>query len=434
MLYLWLFFLLSRVLASDIGYFLVITDIHYDPYYTPGAPTNCPLRKLSGACCHDYNIPIIPYENASIWGSHGCDASYKFLDATFDFISSHHNGPGIFSTSNPDLLFNVGPLDFGLHLGDVPSHHDFNQSLRSNLNIIQKSSDLLRKYLKNIPIYPTIGNHDTFPVDTIGPRQLYGELYDGLARIWSPWIGEHTTIHQGAYYSIPLSSGVQLISLNTVFNNTHNIIESSFGYNDTEIQFEWLIQELEGHHNKSVWIIGHIPPGSSSVTNYYNSRYEEIMGKYSNVKVGFFGHTHSDEFVLLRGDRSDVHSHSYIIPSLSPLDRYPSYRIYSYNRTSFDILDYYQYHLNLTELIQTGKVNYTLYYSAKDKFKLNNLGSLEWEKIAEQLRSNTTYFQEWWSRYNAGYPMRECDAQCQRNEVCDILYVNPIMKKKCVLE
>lgn len=45
-------------------------------------------------------------------------------------------------------------------------HDTWNQTQEVNLQIIRESTAMVDKYFKGIPIFPSVGNHESCPVDT----------------------------------------------------------------------------------------------------------------------------------------------------------------------------------------------------------------------------------------------------------------------------
>jgi len=81
-----LFFLLPSTIQATT-YFGQISDIHYDPKYAVGSPTNCSLQTVGMTCCNIDSIPQIPYGSAGIVGEYSCDSSYNLVNMTLDFFS-----------------------------------------------------------------------------------------------------------------------------------------------------------------------------------------------------------------------------------------------------------------------------------------------------------------------------------------------------------
>lgn len=80
------------------------------------------------------------------------------------------------------------------------------------------------------------------------------------------------------------------------------------GANDPARQLQWLIATLdEARYNRErVFIIGHIPPGSSTCNQYWEDAYFDIVTKFRRTITGqFFAHMHTDEVILDYHDAQD---------------------------------------------------------------------------------------------------------------------------------
>jgi len=55
-------------------------------------------------------------------------------------------------------------------------------------------------------------------------------------------------------------------------------------------------------HNESVLIIGHIPPGDVFALSDWSEVYRLLMNRFAHIIKGqFYGHTHYDEFKVVKG-------------------------------------------------------------------------------------------------------------------------------------
>lgn len=54
-------------------------------------------------------------------------------------------------------------VDFAIWTGDISSHSYLEMTKERTLHDIQKTTALFKRYLPNIKVYPSIGNHDAYP-------------------------------------------------------------------------------------------------------------------------------------------------------------------------------------------------------------------------------------------------------------------------------
>ena len=105
----------------------------------------------------------------------------------------------IAETVKPDLFF---------WTGDNTSHNDWNNSNEEVANATLVITQLIKDAFQgqDIPIYPSLGNHDTWPVDvedfsTPGSNFIINHIKDS----WVDWIGADAAAKFGewGYFSVP---------------------------------------------------------------------------------------------------------------------------------------------------------------------------------------------------------------------------------------
>lgn len=385
-----LYFLQST--SSEIINILHIADIHYDQLYNEGSPNNCKFGTDIGTlCCHRYNIPLEPFQLAGKFGDFNCDTPFNLIKGTFEWIKNN-------------IKINV--IFYG---GDSVNHHDFLQSEKSNIQIISTITNEINYHFPNITLIPIIGNHDFYPIDQFSST-IHSNMLTELSKIWN--INDPSFLKYGFYtrdfYNI------KLIIINSVIWDIHNLFNDSLS-----IQFEWLKNEIK-KEDKKIWIIGHTPPSSHETINLFSDNFEKIIN--GNVEYSFWYHTHNDEYFITNN------SVGFIMPSVIPLRHYSAFRIYQYNTSNNQLLNYQNYYMNLTEVNEKGKVEYKLLYDFKDQYqiKLNNL-----KELVNNMIKNDTLFKIYCNNYYSGYPLNRCDLKYKKNYICDILYVSNSERKNC---
>ncbi|AYV79218.1 MAG: hypothetical protein Faunusvirus5_27 [Faunusvirus sp.] len=403
-------------LAYDLGHFVQLTDIHFDKYYSVGSPNWSEESELGIPACRGYNVGKPPYAPAQYWGDHKCDAPGSLVDATIKWISKSYI-----------------PIDFILWTGDTVDHHDIAQSFGDNLYSVHIVTNILLKYFPTTPVIPVIGNHDTYPIDQFNSEMyIYQEMLKQMSNMWRPWISNIDFFSKYGFYKYGLNHMVDIIVINNLIWDNNNIV--GMVSNDSTIQFNWLRQQLamSSRIGKKVWLVGHISPGAGEGTDEYNDNMELLLADYSDIiKYSFFGHAHTDEFALYRNKDAEVFLAGFIAPSLVPLDKFSSFRIYSYNITTMEILDYDQYSLNLTQLNIDNNVNYTKLYSARTEYNLPDMSHHSWNTFATNMAKNADVFNKYYRNLRSGAPMESCDARCRQMIICDILYANSMRKYEC---
>jgi sphingomyelin phosphodiesterase len=77
--------------------------------------------------------------------------------------------------------------------GDIPAHDVWQQSRQDQLRALTTITDLVRKFLGPVPVYPAVGNHESTPVNGFPPPFIKGNrssswLYEAMAKAWEPWL------------------------------------------------------------------------------------------------------------------------------------------------------------------------------------------------------------------------------------------------------
>ncbi|KPM07774.1 hypothetical protein QR98_0062760, partial [Sarcoptes scabiei] len=379
---------------------LQISDIHIDLDYRENANAVCGEPLCCRASSPQSNEPIDPKNRAGYWGDYrDCDVPLRLVEETFKSIRHNH----------PDL-------EYVLWTGDIPPHDIWNQTRETQLHYIEIAGKLFDKYFGHLPIFPTVGNHESVPMNSFpirthsqsGVEEKYSKqwLYDKLAQIWLRWLPSETrsSIESGAYFATRVRKGLKIISLNTNFCNTQNwwiLLNAT----DPGNQLEWLIQQLMESERLSemVQIIGHVPPGSNDCVQVWSRNYNQIINRFASIIKGqFFGHTHNDEFeIFYREVKPVVESQhentflptniAYIGPSVTTFGNVnPGYRVYLVDQETFEIIDHQTYYLNLTEANLNGPgvpLHYRLSYSALDAYEMKTLSPMEWHRLVMRMRT-----------------------------------------------
>ena len=392
---------------------LQISDLHTDLKYTPGSKVNCnePL------CCRQ------PAQHGDIlagyWGSLGyCDVPFWTVENFLQHVSKEK-------------------FDYIVWTGDLPAHDVWNQSRSEQEYLLKNLTSLLLHYFPNTPIYPALGNHESYPVNSFPPKYVVGYdgigwLYDSLVKAWSPWLPTDAlkTVKESGYYTVLVQPGLRLISLNMNYCNNQNfwMLVNPI---DPNGELKWLVDTLhEAEKNgELVHIIGHIPPtiGGDCLKVWRNNYYDIVIRFKDVIRGQFFGHTHADQFEIIYTNSSKQQpvSVAYISPSITTYSNLnPGYRIYDIDGQSWNILDHHTYILNLTKANKQGsKPVWEYEYSARKAYNLTSLLPSNWD----QLYKNWAYddsavtLQRYYRYYNKGNPpLKSCDFVCRQKLLCEI--------------
>ncbi|KAL5350564.1 hypothetical protein ACLOAV_004133 [Pseudogymnoascus australis] len=388
-----------------------ISDTHVDLSYEIGANYNC----TKPICCRSYTPDDAPGNNSYPAGEFGnplCDPPVTLQQSMVQAIKA----------IAPDAAFTVFTGDVVAHDIWAVNKADVLVDLNSTYSIL---SDLDL-------VYPVMGNHDVVPVNCIPPTTISTTLgvqwaYDTLAGYWNEWIstsGEVNTANKGK---------LRVISLNSVFYYTLNFwLYEEPMQNDPNGQFTWLVNELQSAEDAgdNVYIISHIPPGSSDFFHGFSNTFNQIVNRYdATIAAMFYGHTHVDEFEISYSDYANRNADtavamSYIAPSMTPTSGSPTFRVYTVDPVTYGVLDFIDYTTDIT----ADKLSWTKYYSAKEAYgplltppvtdAAAELTPAFWHDVTSLFETNEAAFKDFFARKSRGFEVEACDGDCRAEQIC----------------
>eukprot|EP01133_Synstelium_polycarpum_P018966 gene18966-22703_t len=298
---------------TGVGYFLQLTDIHFDPFYVVGSEPDCGLPL----CCRDGN------GTAGYFGDYACDLPIHTIKAILEEIK---------------VLNETYPISFIIYTGDNQPHDIWNQSVAKQIYATEEVSTLLINAFPSTPLFPSVGNHESWPSEEfILPSKQW--LLDTLNDVWAPFLGKDQleTVKKAGYYTSLLQKGLRVVSLNTYdgdLYNFYNLLRKS-NMDIKNNQTEWFINVMEQaeSNDESVIIVGHIPCTLKSQTNdLWCLIYLTIVERFSPMIVAqIYGHTHLDQLIVYAdaATNSKPTGMSYVTPSItSHLNHEPSFRLF----------------------------------------------------------------------------------------------------------
>lgn len=397
---------------------LHLTDIHLDSMYTPGSNAECnePL------CCRaNDGKPDPGTSGAGQFGDYrDCDTPLWTLEGLFSHLQAKQD-----------------QFDYIMWTGDLPPHNVWNQTRASQTGILKSLSAMVLKYFPNKPVFPSLGNHESSPVNSFPPGFVTGNqsiswLYDTLADTWGKWLPPDTlsTISRGAYYTVSPFPGFRIVSVNMNACNNENwwlLLNTT----DPDGQLTWLTKVLQSSEDKKekVHVVGHIPPGVDDCLKAWSHNYYRIIDRYESTIVGqFFGHTHKDHYEVFYdiATLKRPTSVAYISPSVTPFSNLNmGYRIFTidgnYSQSSWEVLDHETYILNLTEAnMKISTPTWQLEYMAKSTFNMKSLFPEDWNDLITQMKSNDTLLQLFNTYYLKSRVTSACDDKCRKSLLCGL--------------
>jgi sphingomyelin phosphodiesterase len=331
---------------------------------------------------------------------------------------------------------------FALFTGDIVDHAVWNTSVEQNTADINDAYSLMTGFGN---VYGTVGNHEPSPANAVQPNEVGSNtqwLYSLLSGIWSKWIGTASvTVEQdGGFYSSKVpNTNLRILSLNTnMYYKLNFWLYEKEMESDPNGQLAWLINELSDAEvaGDRVYIIGHMPMGHSDAFYDGSNGFDQIVNRYSNtIAAMFFGHTHKDEFEVSYSDYSarsfsNAAAFSYVMPSLTPTDGMPAFRVYSVDPVTFAVLDATTYIANMDDpSFQTSGPKWTKYYSAKDTYgplvptppgANDELTPAFWHNVTEAFKDDDSAFQGYVSKKSRGWNVDQCNGECKDDTICQL--------------
>ncbi|CAI5756092.1 unnamed protein product [Candida verbasci] len=320
---------------------------------------------------------------------------------------------GVYSGDAPEVLINSSLVnmaklhkeknfELALFTGDLVDH----DTIQCTPEFVKKEEtrcfELMKHYLNNLTVLPSMGNHDAFPYAQLAPLKYdYNNTYswndDDMINLWinNQWFPERDANDLKSHYSgfsYVTDRGLKIIGLNSNTYYSSNL----WSYLDITTdpdpfgQWKFLIDELieSEKRNQRVWIMAHVPTNSGDETHVPALIFKKIVERFAPYTISsiFYGHTHVDQFSVFYidspGRNSTINNStnsidkdpialSWVVQSLTPWVYYnPSYRYYEVEDESFNIMESYNYYIHLNEtMINNGdEPEWLLEYSAREAY------------------------------------------------------------------
>lgn len=412
-------------------YILHITDVHYDPAYTLGLEAQCgdPL------CCRPPN-PLGTTQPAGIFGEMSCDAPKRLVDDLYTFISTSPSLPKI---------------DYIIWTGDITPHNIWEATKESYDAISGEMAAMLQKYFPGVPVYGSVGNHESPVIDNFAPLSITEPefatkpLYETLSAQWAPWLSEEAQeqMKLGGSFEMLMEPGVRVVSVNDegCSNNNWWLRMRKEGgcckyeYADPDNTLHWLVQVLQAAEDvgERVFLLRHVS-NSNRCNNEWSKNFFDIVLRYENTIVGLFhGHSHDDYFSIYYRDQAKTEPAvvSYIGPAVVPYSSgNPAFRIYEVDWDTIDVFNSYTYITNLTDSNVRGYTSWGLEYSSNEAYNMRASSAQQWHELTLRFERDQALFDEYYYYKLRSYTNgRTCTGTCKDNEICGMR--TPLAGQSC---
>ena len=351
--------------AGERGTFLHVSDIHFDPFATPGiADALLPLNV-------DRWRDRLSRAPDQMMASFGKDTNFPLLDSALAALRA----------AAPEADFTIFTGDLLAHEFEAKAAKAFGVDERSTLvqafavattNFVAR---MLGRAIPSRPVIIALGNDDAacgdYRIDPGGPylaatrgtvRELLGNL-EIDADFDRTWLA-------GGYYGVrhPARPDITILVINDVlWSSEYRDACGADGLAAGKAMLEWLRMRLE-HHRKTggkVWLVHHIPIGydayaTSRVTGercparpvpflrqpFAHDFVELIRDHSAVIDAGFAGHIHHDDFRLVMSRRGQAVAAEKIAPGISPIfGQNPGFHLFTYDRLTGRPTDYGTHYL-----------------------------------------------------------------------------------------
>jgi sphingomyelin phosphodiesterase len=392
---------------------LHVSDLHVDTMYITGGNSDCntPLccRSMDGANATNA---------ASVWGEYSCDLT-----------------PTMFLSWQSAVANLQPPVDAVIITGDLTPHDIWNETAALQLARINAVNSALVSTFKGIaPVFMVLGNHDTVACDLFSTHAKdwlhhddFRWLLDGIGSSWTLPPSALATLRQGGYYSAPIVPGLKLLAINTNGWNGNNVY---MWLNDTKMtqMVQWFAQELASSEasGEKVVVAGHIQLriASTDLLGTVTNDMLKLLTRFNRTIVGqMFGHTHHDEFQLVRPANSSFRAPAvgvqFVAPSLTTYTNInPSFRVFELDPNTFTFLDFEQYRANLDETIQNNGASWDVAYRATDAYGVPDLTPQSMQSLVDRFINNNTLFAMYVDNFQAGTAVHKVD---KKKMICNML-------------
>lgn len=384
------------------GEFLVISDLHFDPYAGLSPQQFQQLSDLPAKDWPDF-FRALKHPVSGV----GADSNYALIVSALDAAQKRI----------PDSPFILFPGDLMTHDWQRKYNELAERSIEKDpvafREFTQKAIRVLatefHKRFPAAPVFVTLGNDDSFCQDYwIQPG---GEFLEKFCEIWRPMLDDTIDVEQfsdsfkalGVYTAeLPGLHSERLIAINSVFWSgsyaTNYFKPDAVNCCDCEnpgptpgrAQIKWLeLQLLRARkENQRVWLLMHIPPGLDSYAeekvngqsqtaemwaDEFSLAYRKLIADYQDVvRISFNGHVHMDDFRMDRIDDEHVVLHK-IVPAVSPVfGNNPAFQVFQLDDSSCEITNWQTQFLDLSDSTRNQVLSsWKLEYDARTAYGID---------------------------------------------------------------
>jgi hypothetical protein len=402
--------------AADSGKFLHISDIHFNPF-----DPSLRAKELTTTAVSDWHA-VFAADPDQTFSKYGEDTNHALYDSSLMKI-------GIEGVN----------ADFALVTGDLLVHR-FQDNAESVLGFVQGSPEndafavrttlyvleRLRNALPGTPIFVSLGNNDSSCGDyRIDPGGSYlAATREAVRDLAGPDLVADDfdqTYLAGGYFAArhPTVPNTTIVVLDDVmWSARYENACGQGGLDAADAMMTWLEQQLAGARaaGGKVWLMHHIPVGMDAYASAHSkttecteklvpmlkepfaSTYVGLLAEYGDViDDSFVGHTHFDDYRLLRDTSGGITGVEKIGPAISPIfAQNPGFLAYTYDRATGAVADFTATYLtNLEQATSPATGDWQEEYSFADTYGQKDFSpagaEAMWQTLSQEAPNDDTF-------------------------------------------
>jgi hypothetical protein len=214
--------------------------------------------------------------------------------------------------------------------------------------------------------------------------------------------------------ALPRLKNGRLIVLNSVFFSVNYNDACGTGARTPALdQLRWLEETLAqaSAAGDTVWLLMHVPPGINSFNSAdsvtqggppatfwqpeLTGRFLQLIRRYPRaISAAFAGHTHMDDFRVIRLDGEPVLLCK-IAPAVSPIfGNNPGYQTYQYDRDSGALQNFQTYYLTNLDSARNPALpaegRWAIEYDFREAYGLDGLTARTVDRLADRIKTDAT--------------------------------------------
>jgi len=407
--------------GKQTGNILLLSDLHLDPFANPAL-----IKELIAEPVEQWES-IFESAPDEAFAAPGKDSNYPLLVSALQEAQSK------------------GPFDFAVVTGDYLVHdtralfepvggmgqQDYEDFVTKTEVFVSRE---VQKILVGTPVYFSLGNNDSECGDYM--MASHTRFLKDLSKEWAVLQGHPDalqTMADSGYYELPhpTLANTELIVINDIYWSNRYSNDSCHSMpNDVAggEELAWLKDRLlkaRNQHEKAQLIM-HIPPqtdvygtlkamtqpnGPKAGKLFWGSENEDnfvqLMRTYSDtVQFIFAGHTHMDDFRLLRDAHGKFFLATHICPAVSPIRfNNPAFQVMEYDKGNGAIKDMATYYLtNLATAKGAEGGKWALEYDFDTAYGLDGYNTDTLKSLTDKIDSDEAVRSKFAGFYPASAP------------------------------